>query len=130
MRLEEANLWNSLNRIEKLNCIAPLPYHDFIGQIRKAELILTDSGGVQEEAFQMGKPCVVLRTETEHKHALDSNLFHLCPLATAPEDILPLIKQLRSTGTDHPKNDIAFGQASKNAALAIEKFMHQTVRQR
>lgn len=129
MRLEEANLWTRLNRIEKLNCVAPLPYHEFIGQIRKAELILTDSGGVQEEAFQIGKPCVVLRTETEHKHALESNLFHLCPLADACKEILPLIKRLRSTGMDLSENDIEYGQASKNAALAIEKFMHKTVRQ-
>lgn len=55
----------------------PLGYEDFVVAMQRAELILTDSGGVQEEAPALGKPVLVLRRETERPEAVDSGVVKL-----------------------------------------------------
>jgi UDP-N-acetylglucosamine 2-epimerase (non-hydrolysing) len=54
-------------RIKKsnLSLIAPLPYLDFLGLYGGARLVLTDSGGIQEETTVLGIPCLTLRATTE-----------------------------------------------------------------
>lgn len=48
----------------------PLNYLDFISLMSETRLVLTDSGGLQEEAFSLGKPCVTLRTNTERPESV------------------------------------------------------------
>jgi UDP-N-acetylglucosamine 2-epimerase (non-hydrolysing) len=50
----------------------PLGYGEFVGVMNKAHIILSDSGGIQEEAPALGKPVLVLRKETERPESLDS----------------------------------------------------------
>ena len=52
--------------------IEPLEYVEFANLINKSHLILTDSGGLQEEAPSLGKPVLVLRTETERPEAVEA----------------------------------------------------------
>ena len=52
----------------------PLGYHAFLGALRGAALVLTDSGGVQEECAALGKPVLVLRPETERAEAVDAGV--------------------------------------------------------
>ena len=56
---------------ERIHLIEPLDYVSFIGLMRRAFLILTDSGGVQEEAPYLGKPVLVLRSETERPEGVE-----------------------------------------------------------
>ena len=61
-----------LNGIENIKLIAPLSYPSFVWLMNKSYLIITDSGGVQEEAPSLGKPVLVMRDTTERPEAVDA----------------------------------------------------------
>lgn len=65
MRLESFGLGDILLGRKNLRLIEPLGYLDFIGLMATAALVLTDSGGVQEETTALGVPCLTLRECTE-----------------------------------------------------------------
>lgn len=58
--------------LRNIHLISPLDYIPFVALMRSAELILTDSGGVQEEAPSLGKPVLVLRDTTERAEAVSA----------------------------------------------------------
>jgi UDP-N-acetylglucosamine 2-epimerase (non-hydrolysing) len=51
--------------IEKLHLVEPLPYIEFLALQRRAVVVITDSGGIQEETTYLGVPCLTLRNSTE-----------------------------------------------------------------
>ncbi len=60
--------------------IEPVAYLEFLGLLKKSVLILTDSGGVQEEALILSKPCITLRNSTERWETLLLRANRLFPL--------------------------------------------------
>lgn len=61
-----------LGKIDNINLISPLAYPAFVWLMNKSYLILTDSGGVQEEAPSLGKPVLVMRETTERPEAVEA----------------------------------------------------------
>ncbi|MCX7559712.1 UDP-N-acetylglucosamine 2-epimerase (non-hydrolyzing) [Sulfitobacter sp. F26204] len=67
----------SLGALERVRLIAPQDYLPFVHLMRRADIILTDSGGVQEEAPSLGKPVLVMRDTTERPEAVGAGTVKL-----------------------------------------------------
>lgn len=65
-------VYEILSNIENVNLISPLSYPAFVWLMSKAYLVITDSGGVQEEAPSLGKPVLVMRDTTERPEAVEA----------------------------------------------------------
>jgi UDP-N-acetylglucosamine 2-epimerase (non-hydrolysing) len=55
----------------KLHLLDPMPYIEFLALQRKASVVITDSGGIQEETTYLGVPCLTMRNNTERPVTLD-----------------------------------------------------------
>ena len=64
-RLAAAGLWERVEALPALRTVPPVGYLDFAALLAGSRAVLTDSGGVQKEAFFQGVPCITLREETE-----------------------------------------------------------------
>lgn len=75
-----------LGDLPRIRLRAPLDYGPFVAALRRSDLVLTDSGGVQEEAPALGKPVLVLRTESERPEAVAAGVARL--VGTDPSAIV------------------------------------------
>ena len=91
-------LGNNLNNVK---LIEPQPYLPFVWLMNNAYLILTDSGGVQEEAPSLGKPVLVMRDTTERPEAVDAGTVKL--IGTEAEDIYREASKLLSDSNEYSK---------------------------
>ena len=66
-----------LSNIPNVHLMEPLPYEEFVHLMSKAYLLLTDSGGIQEEAPALAKPVLVMREHTERPEAVDAGTARL-----------------------------------------------------
>jgi UDP-N-acetylglucosamine 2-epimerase (non-hydrolysing) len=70
-------VYNLLSKQKNIHLIEPLGYLPFVALMNRATIILTDSGGVQEEAPSLGKPVLVMRETTERPEAVDAGTVKL-----------------------------------------------------
>ena len=94
-----------LSRFENLFFIEPLRYLSFVYLMEKSTIVLTDSGGIQEEAPGLGKPVLVMRDTTERPEALDAGTVKL--VGTDYDKIVSGVSQL----LDDPQAYAAMSQA-------------------
>lgn len=101
---------------DKVHLIEPLEVIDFHNFASRAHFILTDSGGVQEEAPSLGKPVLVLRDTTERPEGIKAGTLKLA--GTNEEDVYELTKQLLNDPDEYQRmskasNPYGDGNASK-----------------
>ncbi len=111
-----------LGNDNRIKLISPLEVIDFHNFINKAYIVLTDSGGIQEEAPSLGKPVLVLRDTTERPEGIDAGTLKLA--GTNEETIYKLIKELLTNKKMYDKMSLASnpygdGHASKKIVDAI-----------
>ncbi len=58
-------MWAGLDEDERIVLLPPLSYVPFMALVKKSSLVITDSGGLQEETTHLGIPCLTLRENTE-----------------------------------------------------------------
>jgi UDP-N-acetylglucosamine 2-epimerase (non-hydrolysing) len=107
-----------------IHLIEPLDYHPFSTLISKSYLVLTDSGGIQEEAPAVGKPVLVLRDTTERPEAVAAGTVKL--VGTNSENILAETEALlrdekRYQAMAMKKNPYGDGTASCQIAQILAK---------
>ncbi len=115
-----------LSDIPNIYLIAPLQYEQFIYMMDKSYFIITDSGGVQEEAPSLGKPVLVMRDTTERPEALEAGTVKLVGTDTGL-----IIKEAQDL-IDNPKAYSLMSQASNpygdgNASQKVIEFLKQTM---
>jgi UDP-N-acetylglucosamine 2-epimerase (non-hydrolysing) len=124
------NVREPVNRIlgapglENIRLIAPLSYLPFVGLMDHATLLLTDSGGVQEEAPSLHKPVLVMRDTTERPEAVESGAVQL--VGTDPDRIMEAANAI----LDYPErpwptipNPYGDGQATARILAACANFL-------
>ena len=109
-RLREFKLMQTAKRIENLRIIEPAGYLDFLKLEKNARLVLTDSGGIQEETCIMKVPCVTIRENTERPETLivGSNIIAGWERITIIDSVYKMLKKKRTW-----KNPFGKGKASK-----------------
>ena len=75
-----------LGHLDRVHLIEPMEYEPFANLMAKVDIVLTDSGGIQEEAPALGKPVLVLRDTTERPEAVEAGTVKL--VGTAYDDVL------------------------------------------
>jgi UDP-N-acetylglucosamine 2-epimerase len=75
-----------VERVDNLLIPGPQPYPEFVALMKRAHVILTDSGGIQEEAPSLGKPVLVMRETTERQEAIEAGT--ACLVGTSRELIV------------------------------------------
>ena len=81
-----------LSNISNITLLEPLPYHAFIHLMNRSHIVLTDSGGLQEEAPSLGKPILILRSVTERPEAVQAGTAKV--IGTETERIVQETKRL------------------------------------
>jgi len=90
-----------LSDVSNVHLIAPLQYEAFIYLMNQSYFIITDSGGVQEEAPSLGKPVLVMRDTTERPEALEAGTVKL--VGTNPEKIIQEAQKLLDDAVEYEK---------------------------
>ena len=116
---------DNLSDLGNLFFIEPLEYLDFVFLMEKSTIVLTDSGGIQEEAPGLGKPVLVMRNTTERPEALDAGTVKL--VGTDYNKIVDNVSILLDDENEYNKmsranNPYGDGQASPRIADALLKF--------
>ena len=113
-----------LGDCERIHIIEPLDVIDFHNFIARSHMILTDSGGIQEEAPSLGKPVLVMRDTTERPEGIEAGTLRL--VGTDEEVIYSAFKELLEDGEaydkmSHASNPYGDGTACRQIADILEK---------
>ena len=110
---------------ERVHLLAPLDYLPFVALMDRASLIVTDSGGVQEEAPSLGKPVLVTRETTERPEAVAAGTVHL--VGTDEAAIVAQAAELLASPAGGRSGAVVNPYGDGHAAERIVRFLRTTL---
>ena len=128
-QLRKTKLYNKIRKQKHIKLIKPTGYHETLKLIKNATLILTDSGGMQKEAFWLKTPCITLRKNTEWMETIKLNANHLT--GTKPQKIIKTTKEILEDEEQLSKklqklpNPFGDGKASQKILEAITTYRNR-----
>jgi UDP-N-acetylglucosamine 2-epimerase (non-hydrolysing) len=115
-----------LSNHPRIRLIPPLEYPDFVVLLSRAWLIVSDSGGVQEEAPSLGKPLLVLRENTERPEALDAGVARL--VGGRPDRLAVMLEEIYENGNwtayiRQTENPFGRGDSGRRICTIIQQLL-------
>lgn len=111
--------WN-IEIPDRISIEKPMSYLEFLRAQATASVVITDSGGVQEETSVLGVPCVTVRTSTERPVTLELGTNVLCP--DVSELVEAVAEQIANRPEEPPEIPFWDGKAGSRIAASIEEF--------
>ena len=121
-------VYELLSEVDGIHLIEPMPYEAFVWLMDKATLVITDSGGIQEEAPSLGKPVLVMRNTTERPEAVDAGTVLLVgtdPDRIATEALDLLTNPQRYHRMSHAHNPYGDGKAAGRIVEAVKTYLNR-----
>ena len=117
-----------LDGLDRVHLVDPLPYPDLLEVMRRAHLILSDSGGIQEEAPSLRKPILILRETTERPECVTAGFGEL--VGTDHDRIVAHATTLLTDATAYAQrisgtNPFGDGQAGTRIARAVSEWLQR-----
>jgi len=122
------NIWDPvhklLSKVSDVTLLAPLDYLPLVHLMKRSYLVLTDSGGIQEEAPGLGKPVLVLREKTERPEAVEAGTVRL--VGTNPKSIINQFSNIMENPGEYQKlsraiNPYGDGKSAQRIIKIIQK---------
>ena len=120
-RLMRNKLMKNVNNIKNIEIIQPLGYFEFLKHLNSSNFVMTDSGGVQEEACTLQVPCVTLRTETERPESVHVGA-NIITGVDSPQKILDSVKTMINIKRKW-ENPFGDGRAGEKVVDLMEDLM-------
>ena len=110
--------------LDGVSVVEPLGYLDFLGLMARARLVLTDSGGIQEETTALGVPCLTLRDNTERPVTIHEGTNRL--VGVRAETVLAAVDEALAGGGSAGRVPALWdGRAAERVVDALDRFLEQ-----
>jgi UDP-N-acetylglucosamine 2-epimerase (non-hydrolysing) len=119
--LQQHDLHDRLSSVDDVQLLEPLPYVDFMSVVTGARLVMTDSGGLQEETTYLDIPCLTLRENTERPVTVTQGTNKLVNAANLADHVEQVLSGKWPTGVCPPLWD---GKTAGRAVGALHKRIH------
>ena len=119
-RIEEFGLTDKLYYTKGIRVIEPIGYLDFLVLLEQSSLVLTDSGGIQEEACILKIPCVTLRENTERPETVAVGANRIA--GTKPDSVVTAVSEMIDTPRNW-NNPFGDGKAAKRIIDEVERVL-------
>ena len=112
--------------LKSINILEPLPFLEMLRLEMSAKVILTDSGGIQKEAYFHEVPCITLRDETEWVELVESGWNILCPPSSC--DLIKSVDKMLNIEFDEHPNFYGDGKSADKILSTIINIYENTIR--
>ncbi len=118
--LQKHGLWDNIQSIDRLKLVEPVSYVPFMGLVKSAKLIITDSGGIQEETTYLNIPCLTLRENTERPITVTEGTNKLVTIEALQDNVDLVLAGKWRSGT---KPELWDGKAAERVTQEIRKWL-------